>query len=161
MSPSDSLRGFFPDDLFNTREETLHLQATLSPVDAMPLRNGQVPFRRSTSCLAPSRSRSTILRHDPVSEIRNVESPVLRYEITSNLSKDMDQLAFPTTEEGERVCDACKDSGPSRSYRNVCDYRYCSDCWKKQLPHRNNGKAFGAIPHERTRRMLRTKFEAC
>lgn len=149
MSPLNSFSTSFLDSLFVTREEILQLPATLSPIEANTPLEWPNPVPQ-INVSAPSRTQSMNQRADHRPYNRATHSPLSRQDVANDL-RDANQADASSIEDGERTCDACEATGLDRSYCNVCDCTYCSDCWKMQLPHRNNRKAFGAIPHERTR----------
>src|SRR5271168_1030218 len=54
-------------------------------------------------------------------------------------------------ENGSKECsDSCDNHSPDLFFCNVCKCTLCSHCWSKQVSHKKERLAPGAIPHEKT-----------
>lgn len=84
-----------------------------------------------------------------------VQSPLpLRNAVHTDLSEDQPSPKAisrkPTIELQNWQCNSCDEEGSGRFYCNICQYIYCEDCWKAQLPHRKLPNKPGQLPHEQT-----------
>ncbi len=59
------------------------------------------------------------------------------------------------------MCLACRTLGEDRSLCNVCNVSLCNICWDMQITHREDARATGGIPHEKTNQELAEKIKAC
>jgi len=59
------------------------------------------------------------------------------------------------------LCDDCRENKVDVYYCNVCNEKFCTECWDRARPHRNNIPTADGTPHEKTNHVVAEKIKTC
>jgi hypothetical protein len=95
-----------------------------------------------------------------------IVSPNSARDLSSDSSSETDEPNTPEEEEEEIRCEACDEDEEEALPRNgelhfcyACQFVFCDNCWRVQLPHKRKRQATSAVVHEKTNPWIARKVQ--